>query len=770
MGVVYRAEDLTLGRTVALKFMLPPYTLDDTASARFLREARSVAALDHQNICTVYEAGKSDDGHLFLAMSYYRGETLKDRLTNSGAPPVEEALDIAAQIARGLACAHAAGIVHRDLKPANVMLTAEGAVKILDFGLAKSRDQTMTVTGVAMGTVAYMSPEQLLGERADSRSDLWALGVVLFEMLAGQHPAQSGHGVETLTRALEDREREKPYDAVAVTRLVDRLMQNDPADRYQSAEEFLANLATLRAQTVAGTNSATGRGRRALGVPASGRRRAALVVGAAAVILALSLGVAWFAQGFRGNKAVDPKAGPITTRYSLAVLPLKNLSRDADQEFFADGITEELTSTLTKIEALRVIANQSVVQFKRSVRPASEIARSLGVKYLVDGSVQQDSAHVRVRASLIDAARNTSVWTRTFDRERRDVMALQTEVALAIAQEIEVAITPQDRARLATTNSVNPEAFELYLKGTQARYEANATGDFRDATRLLEAAIAKDSTFAPAYAGLAFIYAFDGDEKRARRFTDKALSLNPKLAEGHMVRGLIQQFFKWDWTESERALREAIALNPGFAEAHHELGMLLSRVRRHAEALEQVQLAAYLAPMSARFENGVAEVQLFYGHYAEALAIAERLLAADSTFGAAHQVRASVYGAMERWDDAANAWAACVRATPIGCGYGRAQRGSIYGRTGRRAEALKILDTLKASFDSAARSGKRGEFELDIASVYMGLGDRAEALNWLERGVEAHAYVLYLAIDGQYRPLYGEPRFQALLRKIGLPS
>jgi len=257
MGVVYRAEDVTLGRTVALKFMLPGYTIDDTAEARFLREARSVAALDHPNICTVHEAGTSEDGLLYLAMSYYRGETLKDCLTRTGPLPVDRALDIAAQIARGLACAHAAGIIHRDLKPANVMLTPDGTVKILDFGLAKARDQTMTVSGVLMGTVAYMAPEQLVGMPADVRSDLWSLGVMVVEMLTGKHPSTVDNP-STLSRQVEAKSTDVigPASTAELVRIVERLMRRDPDERYQSAAEVTDDISKLGRQPPAGVRAA----------------------------------------------------------------------------------------------------------------------------------------------------------------------------------------------------------------------------------------------------------------------------------------------------------------------------------------------------------------------------------------------------------------------------------------------------------------------------------------------------------------------------------
>ena len=391
MGVVYRAEDVTLGRTVALKFMLPNYTIDDTAEARFLREARSVAALDHPNICTVHEAGTSEDGLLYLAMAYYPGETLQGRLTRHGPLPLDEALDIAAQIARGLACAHAVGIIHRDLKPANVMLTTDGTVKILDFGLAKTRDQTMTASGVLMGTVAYMSPEQLVGV-TDARSDLWSLGVMLVEMLTARHPSTVDDLSATLTRQIEARTRDVigPVSTTALVRIVERLMRRDPDERYQSATEVAHDMSALAGRAPAGVGASA----RAAGIPV---RRVALGIGAAALVIAGAIGVTRWAERARSSDSPEAgtSTGPLRTHW-LAVLPLRNYA-GPDQEYFADGMTDELTSTLTKIEALHVIAHQSVLQFKQSTLPASEIAGKLGVKYLLAGRCDRTARTSRSR-------------------------------------------------------------------------------------------------------------------------------------------------------------------------------------------------------------------------------------------------------------------------------------------------------------------------------------------------------------------------------------
>jgi TolB-like protein/tetratricopeptide (TPR) repeat protein len=463
-----------------------------------------------------------------------------------------------------------------------------------------------------------------------------------------------------------------------------------------------------------------------------------------------------------------------TQAHSLAVLPLKNYA-GPDQEYFADGMTDELTSTLTKIEALQVIAHQSVLQFKGSILAAPEIARTLNVKYLLDGSVRRESSLVRITASLIDAEDGRQVWSRTFEDDRRDVMRLQQRIALAITQGLAVTLTPEDRTRLAPAHVPTPEVHDLYFKGTQARHEANYSGDFSKAIGYLSEAVAKDSLYAAAFAGLAAAYLGDGDTTRARGFANKALAVDSTVADVHMVRGVILQFLDWNLPGADSAFREAIRLNPGDAEAHHELSMLLSRLKKLDESVEESKIAIASAPTIDRFFNGLGEVLAFSGDsvkHAEALAIANRLLSRDSTNAAARGLRAFAYEQQGRWDDAATAWVGCIRPQPGACGDdGFARIGYIHGLRGRESQAMQILNTLKARVDERDRSVSQGALARNVATVYMGLGKRAEALTWLERAAELRSgWMLYLATDPTFKPLHAEPRFQALLRRIGLPN
>lgn len=748
MGIVYRAEDTRLGRAVALKFLLPEHGRDPALRSRFLHEARSVAALDHPNLCSIHEVAESEGGVPFFAMPLYPGETLQARLARNGTLSAGEARDVARQIAQGLICAHEAGVVHRDLKPGNVMLLPNGVVKILDFGLAKARDQSLSAPGSRMGTVAYMSPEQLRGEPVDARADLWSLGVVLFEMLTGGRPLP---GASPLDPHARDVSRYHSLIPDHVRRILERLLQENPEDRYQAASDVLASL----------------EGRTATDRP-SGRRLSRSRVHLAGSVATFLLLVGLTAVAMQDREAPTASSATPTLqqqyRHSIAVLPLRNYSGDPAQDYLADGLTEQLTNALSKVEALRVIAHRSVEQFKRSDRSVPDIGRLLDVQYVVDGSVMQAENRIRVVATLIDAAQNTPTWTETFERERRDMMVLQREVALAISRAIEVVLSPEDSARLQNARLVDPDAFASYLKGTQARNQGNFTNDFREAAAHFARAIASDSSYAPSYAGLSFIHSLMGNDTAARRMANKALELDPLLTDAHLAVGMVRQLLDWDWAGAERAFREAIRLNPGYAEAHHELSMLLMRRRRFDEALREAQVTLYLAPVSSRFEAGIAQVLHFSGRYGEALEACERSLALDPTNVVAHYFRAAAHNASGNHASALQTWAElAARGADV-----RQDLGFTYARMGRRQEALAILDTLKSEWRGARNARDSAALAIPVATVLMGLGSDEQALEWLERGAITGDVAAYLAINPRLRPLHPVPRFRALLRRVGL--
>jgi TolB-like protein/DNA-binding SARP family transcriptional activator/tetratricopeptide (TPR) repeat protein len=502
--------------------------------------------------------------------------------------------------------------------------------------------------------------------------------------------------------------------------------------------------------------------------PATQRRRAwPLERAAFALVVVVGIGGVLLWRQASPLQAGRPETAAANARQrsSIAVLPLKNYSGDPAQDDLAAGMTAELTTTLTKIEALHVVANQSVLRIMHSKQSVPEIARTLGVRHVVDGSVLWVGDRVRITAALVDAATNTPVWSDRFERDGRDVLLLQREVALAVARAVAVALTPADRQRLAEASAVNPDAFHLYIKGTQIRYGYGRPAGDGDPAQYFEAAIAVDSMYAPAYAGLALVHTMMGQADLARALAERALMLDPALADAHMVLGMIRQFIDHDWTGAETSFRNAIRLNPGYAEAHQELSMLLMRRKRFAEALTEAQRTLYLAPMSARFEIASGEVFLYSGQYDEALRAADRASAIDSTNAGTPLVRAYAYAERQRYDAAVEAATQCIA---LGCdAHGRGLLGYVYGRSDRRPEAQRIVDTLVARWRHQ-HDRPTSDVATAIARIYVGLGDHARALDWLDRGARTDEYQVYLAIDPTFRSLHAEPRFQALLRKLGL--
>jgi TolB-like protein/Flp pilus assembly protein TadD len=542
MGVVYRAEDMRLGRLVALKFLLPTFSLNAAAKARFIREAKSGAALDHPSLCTIHDVGTTDDGQLFLAMPLYSGETLHARLEREGPLPVSEALAIARQVAEGLGSAHGSGIVHRDLKPGNVMLLPDGGVKILDFGLAKARDQSVTETGARFGTVSYMAPEQVRGTPVDSRTDLWALGVVLHEMLTGRKPFDGDTEIAVAHAIIHD----EPTPArawrtnipVEVEDVILQLLQKDPAARYASAAALLEDLGAVEQ----GAGRAThwfGRRRRHVRQQFRAKRRWIAAAGAA-----LAVGAVAYAA-VAGTRVKRPAA---PARTAIAVLPFQNLSAQGSHAYFAGALHDEILTQLYKVPALRVIGRTSVMGYHGlNPPPLQRIARELEVGSVVEGSVQVVGEHVRVNVQLTDAATEAPLWVEQYDRTLDDALALQGEMAQQIVATVGVVLGSAERNALTTVPTEKAQAYLLYLQGKEIeRRPDRRQENLAAAARLYERAIALDSGFALAHAALAgthgwmYLLRYDMTPARLARQraeAETAVRLAPNLPETHQAMG-----------------------------------------------------------------------------------------------------------------------------------------------------------------------------------------------------------------------------------------
>ena len=745
MGIVYKALDTKLGRMVALKFLLPRLSLEDEAKERFLHEAKASSALYHPNICTVYEIGRTSDYWMFIVMAYYEGQTLEAKI-KQGELSLDKVLDYAIQIADGLSRAHEAGIVHRDLKPANLMVTRQNRIKLIDFGLAKVKDINMTGEGVKMGTIAYMSPEHTKGEELDLRTDLWGLGVVLYEMLTGSRPFGDASTDATIYAIRHD--EPKPVRMFrsevpeGLEHIVAKALAKELDKRYQHASEILVD---LRLQQ--GGHSPQRKG----GVAFAPSRRLHVVLSGSVAVLVLAVLSYLFVR-------LGMEVAPAEDRPSIAVLPSESLSEEEEHAYFAAGMTDEVTATLTRIEGLHVVPHQSVMGVKAPGQSLKELAQLLHVNYFISCSMLWAGEQVRITVNLIDPATETTLWGDSFVRAKYDVLALQQEVVRAILQEIEIQLTPQDEARLGQVREIDPKAYELYRHGKYIFEQSGLESMYarlQKAMPYFEQAIAIDSTYAEAYAQLGIAHWWFGKSGGlpwaevlpiAGRYMDKAMGLDDKLPLAYITKSVILQEIG-NWSEAEVALRRAIDLNPGDASTYCELGLLLLRIGRIKEALDQATNAYSRDPVSRYAHQVISQAYLFSREYDEVIAWSKKWQelyprAGLWQLGSAYLEKGLYKDALATFKDMVS-----TDSSDFSIGF----LGQTYAVMGRRDEALKVLAELKTH---GAIYG--------IAEIYTALGEPAQALDWLE---QYEGYYSYLKVWLPFTPLHSEPRFQALLKK-----
>ena len=773
VGTVYRARDTRLNRDVALKFLPAHAGAELDAEQRLLVEARAAAALEHTNVCTVHEIGESEDGRPYIAMAYYEGETLKERLLR-GPLPFEEAIDIAAQTARGLGAAHAHGVVHRDVKPGNMMVTPEGTVKLLDLGLAKVADVSLTRPGATPGTLAYMSPEQVRGDSVGPRSDLWSLGVVLYEMLTGARPFRGGNDRALIQAILhEDPEpvqKREPDAPRSLQRVTERLLEKDPDDRYGSANELLADLSTtIHARA---TRLPTWRAR--------SRRRQALIASAGVLIIGLGGAALWL--GGRGLLLGTAAATGTTTALAasdptvdasktIAVLPFTNLGGDPQEDFFSDGLAEELIGVLSRVRALRVAARTSAFTFKGQNRDVREIGAALNVGTVLEGSVRRYGDRIRVEARLISVEDGLHLWSEMYERELTDIFSIQRDLALSIAGALRAELTPSERARLSRQPTASAEAFALYLRGRHFWNQRTPVG-YERAIEYFKRAIAADSQYAAAHAGLAAVYSLQGQagavsrrgaRERTRAAALRALALDDGLAEAHAVFGTYLHTYEWDAAGAERELLRAIELNPSYPMARVYYGNLLSGMGRLQEAVAQKTRAAELEPLAPASSEGLAFTLLRAGRPNEALRHVRSALELDSTYWRAHAVLGIYYESVDRFDEALDAYERANALAGAATHRTKADMARVLARAGRPDAARRLITELR---DESAVTGVN---EPSVATALIALGEDDEAFAWLEESYrQRHPHLPFIAGDRRFAGFDGEPRFIDLMRRVGV--
>ena len=773
MGVVFKAQDGRLERAVALKFLPENLAQQPQALERFRREARAASALNHPGICTIYDIGEQD-GRAFIAMEFIDGETLRNHI-HGKALPVEELLELGIQIAEVLDAAHAEGIIHRDIKPANIFVTKRGRAKVLDFGLAKlvpkgvaiadddpggETSSSTSIAGIISGTPSYMSPEQVRGDVLDARTDIFSLGLVLYEMATGRQAFGGGTGgaiIEAVLMRPPVSVRSVNSDIPpALEAIIDKALHKDREQRYQHAADLLADLQQLKRDIDSGRRDQAGDSASLLGSTADPASKTGALRSRAPTQQTGSF------RAPRVTKTID----------SLAVLPFQNVSRDPENDYLSDGITGSLINNLATVPKLRVMAQSTVFRYKgREIDPQA-VGRELNVRAVLTGRMMQSGGSLRIGTELVDVATGSQLWGAQFDRKPGDIFVIQDEISNEISGKLRLQLTRAEKKRLVKRHTEDAEAYRLYLQGRHHWNRWTEEG-FYKAIGYFQQAIQKDPSYALAYAGVADSYVLLGWNSylppkdafpKAKVAAMSALEIAPDLGEAHTDLAAVLWLHDWQWPEAQKEFQRALELNPCYPTANHYYAECLMTMGRNAEALTRMKKSLELDPLSLIINVAIGWAYYHGLQYDEAVAQLLRTVELDPNYPMTCWILGLVYRKTARYDLAISAGEKAVNLSG-GSPLMRAALAQTFATAGEAQEAIQILDELQKL------AKERYVVPHFFAGIYVGLGDHDRALEYLEKSYAEHCHwLIYLHLDPSMDDLRNDPRFQDLLRRVGLPA